>query len=419
MKKLYTSALAALCVFGVSAGINGAQLRSDFNGERNQLVAKTTQTGIKQAALEMKKVAGDKVMSRAAGDLQSIAGDYTAYLGDYYYKDGVGSIEVSASITLEGENLTISSEWFPTDVTAKYDEETGTISFKAVKLGKMTLMNDENEEIEYYVRFEPFEYTGNGTVMAEYDATYYAEFGQIEFPADHGFSWVAYSDSKYGLMVGSLDKFDVEGMELSSNWLDLGLGKFTDNAFAPAFGVSVSPYEVAVYQSAVNTAIYKVINPWKGFYEANKFQSLSPTIYLDATDPDNVLLDLTSTGVNGGETDGLYGILNDGWYCEETGAGQPDAFTTLTKDGDTTTFTFEPGSLLLYASATNKIYTLGKTASTIVIKSDVTGGIDDIEADENAPVEYFNLQGVRVDNPAAGQFVIKRQGSNVTKTIVR
>jgi len=44
--------------------------------------------------------------------------------------------------------------------------------------------------------------------------------------------------------------------------------------------------------------------------------------------------------------------------------------------------------------------------------------ITDIEAaDENAPVEYFNLQGVRVENPSNGLY-IRRQGSKVTKVII-
>ena len=46
--------------------------------------------------------------------------------------------------------------------------------------------------------------------------------------------------------------------------------------------------------------------------------------------------------------------------------------------------------------------------------SDVTIGVND-----NAPVEYFNLQGVRVANPAAGELVIKRQGDKVSKTVIR
>lgn len=38
----------------------------------------------------------------------------------------------------------------------------------------------------------------------------------------------------------------------------------------------------------------------------------------------------------------------------------------------------------------------------------------EVEADANSPVEYYNLQGIRVDNPSGGIF-IRRQGNNVTK----
>ncbi len=38
--------------------------------------------------------------------------------------------------------------------------------------------------------------------------------------------------------------------------------------------------------------------------------------------------------------------------------------------------------------------------------------------DENAPVEFYNLQGVRVENPSNGIF-IRRQGSKVTKVAIR
>lgn len=45
--------------------------------------------------------------------------------------------------------------------------------------------------------------------------------------------------------------------------------------------------------------------------------------------------------------------------------------------------------------------------------SGVTNVVTD-DADNNAPVEYFNLQGMRVDNPVNGIFII-RQGGKVTK----
>lgn len=49
-----------------------------------------------------------------------------------------------------------------------------------------------------------------------------------------------------------------------------------------------------------------------------------------------------------------------------------------------------------------------------------TDAVSDIEADNNnAPVEYFNLQGVRLSNPAEGQLVIRRQGNEVSKVLVK
>ncbi|MDE6371675.1 MAG: hypothetical protein K2K92_09330 [Duncaniella sp.] len=47
-------------------------------------------------------------------------------------------------------------------------------------------------------------------------------------------------------------------------------------------------------------------------------------------------------------------------------------------------------------------------------------GLDLINAaDADAPVEYYNLQGVRIDNPAAGQVVIRRLGNTVIKVVIR
>lgn len=48
----------------------------------------------------------------------------------------------------------------------------------------------------------------------------------------------------------------------------------------------------------------------------------------------------------------------------------------------------------------------------------ISTGIATVEADENAPVEYYNLQGVRVANPESGLY-IRRQGSKAVKVLVK
>ena len=56
----------------------------------------------------------------------------------------------------------------------------------------------------------------------------------------------------------------------------------------------------------------------------------------------------------------------------------------------------------------------------LVAREDEDTGVAGVEADENAPVEYFNLNGVQVkaDSMTPGVYV-RRQGKNVTKVMVK
>lgn len=47
----------------------------------------------------------------------------------------------------------------------------------------------------------------------------------------------------------------------------------------------------------------------------------------------------------------------------------------------------------------------------------VTGGIDSVEADTNAPAEYYNIQGMKVENPRQGSMYIRLQGGKATKVV--
>ena len=45
-------------------------------------------------------------------------------------------------------------------------------------------------------------------------------------------------------------------------------------------------------------------------------------------------------------------------------------------------------------------------------------GVNDVVADDvNAPVVYYNLQGMQISNPEAGQLVIKKQGKSAKKVL--
>lgn len=64
------------------------------------------------------------------------------------------------------------------------------------------------------------------------------------------------------------------------------------------------------------------------------------------------------------------------------------------------------------------VYTVKADLSTMRVTVTGASGIDDVDADADATPEYFNLQGVRVDNPCSGVYIVRR-GSSVTKEYIR
>ena len=102
------------------------------------------------------------------------------------------------------------------------------------------------------------------------------------------------------------------------------------------------------------------------------------------------------------------------------GAASKDALVNL--DQTTTIKVFKVGvnASSAYswkiAPGTYKIVADLKNMKLTVTKA---SGVDGIEADDSdaAPV-YYNLQGVRVDTPSAGLYIVVR-GNKVTKEVVR
>ncbi len=168
--------------------------------------ARTLAHSIKAEGFSMRKIkpAGDDDET----DDSSISGQYTIQIGDYYYEDGAGSVSIAATITEEEDQIVISSEYFGFDVVAGYDESTGQITFSEKYAGTY-----KYQATTYYINFEPFYWDGAAkkVVLQDWNATYNASTGVITTPADHGFSWMAYTDAALTSPYNYFDIFDVEG----------------------------------------------------------------------------------------------------------------------------------------------------------------------------------------------------------------
>ena len=52
-----------------------------------------------------------------------------------------------------------------------------------------------------------------------------------------------------------------------------------------------------------------------------------------------------------------------------------------------------------------------------IVEDDTLTGVESVKAEENAPVEYYNLQGVKVACPENGMY-IKKQGGRTSKVVL-
>ncbi len=148
----------------------------------------------------------------------------------------------------------------------------------------------------------------------------------------------------------------------------------------------------------------------------------------------------TFTEQNALKQDDCISIIND--YAANETLGTTASTTTWRADGDISygesamwltaagdthsritepfigTVTVELPTMVTFDNGWANKYWSDKPNAKVTFTKSVQTGITDIDvAEENAPVEYFNLQGVRIANPENGMF-IRRQGSKVSKVVL-
>lgn len=404
MKKFYTFALAALLGSSVS-----------FAVQRQQATVLNV-VNIKAQLVEKAEVKGENSKrAKAPAKVASIGELNGTY--DWSYKSLLQSgPDPELVITIDDEATgaaTISG--FPLDfeVKATVDLEKGTVSIANNQDLGVDSYGDKN-----YFYLKPFD----GTSIGDGASTAAATVGTIDgttitFPSLDVWAIGDPANESLGWwMMTYSNKLSYQKEKVL-----YGVGTVSGDMFFSSFvDAAPSDYTVEVYYNNEQGTELLVKDPLKGLYAALSFEGVSPDMVIDATDPDNLLISPFSLGIDGGDEHGLY-------YGMSYSANQKDIANTpeqyrskLTKDEKTTVITIPVKGLFIWPSNTTSLYYANKTAVTITIENE-QGGVNDIIADEenNSPVEFFNLQGQRVNNPAAGQLVIRRQGTKVAKVLVK
>ncbi len=190
------------------------------------------------------------------------------------------------------------------------------------------------------------------------------------------------------------------------------------------------PLNVEVYQNNEDKNLFAIVNPYMTASGFPLTGGQEGYIVLDLTDPDFVLV---NPGVFSGFLNGsnrLYCINVESFYVAQgytkdiiqsaLGDSFPE-WSTSVSDETSTTVTI-PNCRFNYPGAEDKMYSWTGRADAmkgkiLINRSTVGVKAIQIEDAQAAPV-YYNLQGVRVDNPANGIY-IKHEGSKASKVFVK
>lgn len=244
------------------------------------------------------------------------------------------------------------------------------------------------------------------------------------------YSTIAVALSADNAIVGSRCVYSHLGERDNSDWAPAGTARMNEAILTTVYETATPQILTCeTEQSVSQPGRYRLKNPYAGHAFAQSYDDFvinhehDHYIYINATDPAKVYIEASPLGIN---SEGEAMIYSQAGLYVDRGqsatAAQNGLFGRLAEEEGETIITMPDGSLMFAEKEyDNGEYHFNIGQDFIVVISPGQGAVEEIDAtgETYAPAEYFNLQGIRVANPRAGELVIERRGSKVTKTIIK
>lgn len=250
----------------------------------------------------------------------------------------------------------------------------------------------------------------------------------------------------YNLVLCPISLYGSDAQQIvtinENEWKSLGNGKFEDGYLYPLFEGQMYPaYDVEVLKKNDNTNVFLIKNPYGSgtpYASGNGDKTGNGYIYIDATNPDLVMVRpmLYSGFDDQANWEGRQYMANEEgvqYFLDESSIDDVKEYfeyydiptSSMVVNGNDVTINIRNGvltgvaDLFTYAPWTSQSGAAIPCESVLNFKNDNSGVEGVINDTENAAKRYFNLQGLEIANPAAGELVIVKQGNKTTKTIVK
>ncbi|MDO4320859.1 MAG: hypothetical protein Q4C34_09835 [Bacteroidales bacterium] len=263
-----------------------------------------------------------------------------------------------------------------------------------------------------------------------------ADDGLIRFPSqfllNNDFKpniLVAVGDPDDGFYAGN--KQGKLAFRLPSQWQSIGTGNYTDDMMASAYGVPSQTWTVEVERNLIDPKLLRVVSPYAGWNitvdGVTRDENARSYMVIHTEHEPHVWFDDFDTGlrIDGKKitmaSDACY--FTDKYGYEDTYYETPDIYGQLV-DGVMTyaaEYSGEWPCLYLEIGDGDDISTIfGNKNGGFRLTLPDYSGIGSVSADDtDAPVEFYTLQGVKVSGEPAAGIYIRRQGTRVSKIMIR
>ncbi len=212
------------------------------------------------------------------------------------------------------------------------------------------------------------------------------------------------------------------GTEDTDTWTSVGTATYNEVLLAADWGVDEEEISVDVEESTTTPGLYRLAAPYANhsyFGVAALTHDHTHYIYVNASNPNKVYVEPSVLGLGFSSYGEVYMWSLAHYYTTAGYESLAEQYGLFGKKTDNE-ITMPQGTLVLGYSYDNNgdFYSIDNEGDFKITLSGGAGVGNISVADENAPVEYFNLQGVRVANPENGLFIVK-QGGSVSKQVIR
>lgn len=429
MKKFYSLAVAALvAVSSVSA--QGLKQLSNGGFEKFGKVAATEKLA-QDAPKQSIKSIGTKDI-----DISDISGDYAwSYTGMTQSSNGQTQTVALTITKVAGNNYTISCQGFEFGASFSLLSQTLTIQ------PNQDLGYNEANQIQVYLYHMSLGSDGKLSVLntpltASIDGDSFV-FGEQDIIGIGNFEAGGYFILGYQNVFAVSEGVVWENTTMPADgWVEYGTGEFTDPWQVAGYGVDINEYAwtVNIEQNENYPGLYRMVNPYQDSPISNF--NTDPTgegyILFSIADPEFVTVyPLVYTGLRdevgaylNTNPEGYFTILSNGQLTKEQIISEL-GITPSSFDDATGIVTFRNSRFGTVAEPDQLFNWKTKEGTDILVDGYLQfndwAGINGVSVDnENAPVEYYNLQGMRINNVENNPgLYIRKQGDKATKVFVK